>query len=309
MNMTYPQPRYWYVSKMMIFWYFLNFPFGGSWVKPSLRSPGFSIVEVDFTQLRGVWHVTFRQRLGGLGGSGGLGGWYCLWMKLWSIKSMSPANKLDAPWELKIVRSWLISFWRRYEVWNIMKSMNQVWPSDGRDCRWFDWYLILPFVFPKHFVESIQDMFWLTCETSPPKVKVLQRAAVVRDVAVISWWFHLCCFNAFCLKICSKSPFLEHHIISSKGVLKLNLWLFPCITLRLECCFTFLHLSHARGEPQPADGKVDVPLVLGRALKALRSDSWRLLLEPWPKKWWTTKNHGNLRGPPPKCHPPPLREY
>jgi len=32
-------------------------------------------------------------------------------------------------------------------------------------------------------------------------------------------------------------------------------------------------------EPQPADGKVDLPWVLGRALKALRNDSWRLLLE------------------------------
>ena len=85
------------------------------------------------------------------------------------------------------------------------------------------------------------------------------------------------------------------------SILKLNPW-FACIFF-IGVLFYIppfvLHLPnktpldmswHAPGEPQPADGKVDLPWVLGRALKALRNDSWRLLLEPWHTK----KSMGNL---------------
>ena len=170
----------------------------------------------------------------------------------------------------------------------------------------------------------------LKCETHlPPKVKVLQRNAVVRDVASwISWWNHLFVFMRFRLKNeAFLSIVVEHRTLPETksshlkighpkrklifqpsifrcyisfregnnqfpSVLKLNLW-FAC-TFFFGVLFYIppfvLHLPnktpldmslHAPGEPQPADGKVDLPWVLGRALKALRNDSWRLLLEPW----------------------------
>ena len=120
----------------------------------------------------------------------------------------------------------------------------------------------------------------LKCETHlPPKVKVLQRNAVVRDVASwISWWNHLFVFMRFRLKNeAFLSIVVEHRTLPETksshlkighpkrklifqasifrcyisfregnnqfpSVLKLNLW-FTCNS-RLECCFTFLHLSY-----------------------------------------------------------------